>query len=68
MTLIGNAVYLSMDIPDAFLGVRMQASLLLNHIDSLAVVEALELPPVGEGQNRCLHGVHRDLEASMAYV
>jgi hypothetical protein len=63
LTLIGNAVYMSMDIPDAFLAVRNPCALF--HIRSpyrFTALETFQLLAMGASQSRVICNFHRCLD------
>ncbi len=58
LTFIGNAVYMSMDIPDTFLAVRYVCRGMLHFYSTPldVVLQTAQLPPAGDGQNGGLCG------------
>lgn len=67
LTRIGTAVYISMDIPDAFLGVRASFLILLPEslISCYVVLKILELSTIREGESCLVRHIPPDLDVRL---
>lgn len=68
MTLIGNAVFVSMDIPDVFLGVRLSLVSVFARLTVFAALKIVQLSWFGKIKNILLCDVICHLDVSISYL
>ena len=66
MTLIGNGVFVSMDIPDAFLAVCVVVLQQCNRVRPIvSVLKTMQLSTIGENESCCLHSIRGRVDVSL---